>query len=95
VKNAVSIMTLLAALYLGSPVSHSASAQAIALAGFEYIDIRWDGTDRMCVVYPDGRVDFIGKELEKVLRPDDANKRAFHMTLAVNRVAAQGLSRSA
>jgi hypothetical protein len=56
----------------------------------EYIDIRWDGTDRMCIVFPDGRVEFVGKELEKVPRPDDANKRAFYMTLAMNKMAAEG-----
>lgn len=44
----------------------------------------------MCIVYGDGRVDFVGKELEKVPRPDDANKRAFYMTLALNKMAAQG-----
>lgn len=89
-KKPIFILAFAAALYLGSPVSQSASAQAMSAAGFEYIDVRWDGTDRMCIVYPDGRVDFIGKELEKVPRPDDANKRAFYMTLAVNKMAAQG-----
>lgn len=67
-----------------------ALAQDTQSGRFEYIDIRWDGTDRMCIVYADGRVDFIGKELEKVARPDDANKRAFYMTLALNKMAAQG-----
>lgn len=56
----------------------------------EYIDIRWDGTDRMCVVYPDGRVDFFGKDLKDIQRPDDANKRAFYLTIEMNRLAAQG-----
>lgn len=57
---------------------------------YDYIDIRWDGVDEMCVVYGDGRVDFVGKELEKVPRPDNTNKRAFYMTLALNKMAAQG-----
>ncbi|HKT18045.1 MAG TPA: hypothetical protein VJR47_08390 [Stellaceae bacterium] len=56
----------------------------------EYIDIRWDGTDRMCVVYPDGRVDFFGKDMKDIQRPDDANKRAFYLTIEMNRLAAQG-----
>jgi hypothetical protein len=64
-----------------------AMAQA---AKVEYIDIRWDGVDRMCVVYADGRVEFFGKDLKDVPRPDDANKRAFYMTLEMNRLAAQG-----
>jgi hypothetical protein len=56
----------------------------------EFIDIRWDGQDRMCVVYPDGRVDFFGKELKDIQRPDDVNKRAFYLTIEMNRLAAQG-----
>jgi len=65
-----------------------AMAQA-ASAKVEFIDIRWDGVDRMCVVYPDGRVNFFGKELS-VKAPDDVNKRAFYLTLEMNRMAAEG-----
>lgn len=56
----------------------------------EFIDIRWDGVDRMCVVFPDGRVVFFGQELKDISRPDDANKRAFYLTIEMNRMAAQG-----
>jgi hypothetical protein len=56
----------------------------------EYIDIRWDGVDRMCVIYPDGRVEFLGKEMNAIPRPDDANKRAFYMTIAMGRMIAKG-----
>ena len=56
----------------------------------EFIDIRWDGVDRMCIVYPDGHADFIGRELKGMPRPDDVDRRAFYMTLALNRMAAQG-----
>ncbi len=89
-KKSIFVLVIAAVVSWGGLVSQSASAQTLSAAGFEYIDIRWDGTDRMCIVYPDGRVDFVGKELEKVTRPDDANKRAFYMTLAVNKMAAQG-----
>ena len=82
-RNSLFVLAGLGALYFGGP----AAAQD---ARYEYIDIRWDGTDRMCIVYGDGRVDFVGKELEKVPRPDDANKRAFYMTLALNKMASQG-----
>lgn len=67
----------------------SASAEDRS-AKVEFIDIRWDGVDRMCVVYPDGRVDFFGKDLKDIPRPDDANKRAFYLTIEMNRMAAQG-----
>ena len=59
-------------------------------AKFDYIDIRWDGTDRMCVVYPDGHVDFVGQELKAIPLPDDTDKRAFYMTLEMNRMAKLG-----
>jgi len=57
---------------------------------YEFVDIRWDGVDRMCVVYPDGHVDFVGKELKEIPRPDDTDKRAFYMTIELNRLARQG-----
>jgi hypothetical protein len=56
----------------------------------EFIDIRWDGVDKMCVVYPDGKVYFFGKDLKDIPRPEDANKRAFYLTIEMNRMAAQG-----
>jgi hypothetical protein len=92
VKKPAVNLAVATALYFGSLgiLLPGAMAQTVSAATYEYIDIRWDGTDRMCIVYPDGRVDFIGKDLEKVSRPDDANKRAFYMTLAVNKMATQG-----
>jgi len=56
----------------------------------EYIDIRWDGGDRMCVVYPDGRVVFFSEELKGIPRPENADKRAVYFTIEMNRLAAQG-----
>ena len=67
----------------------SAQAQAGALRT-EFIDIRWDGTSRMCVVYPDGKVEFFYPELKDIPRPDDTDKRAFYLTLKMNRMARQG-----
>jgi hypothetical protein len=89
VRKPVFVMATLGAIGIYGLAPLGAAAQDMA-SRVEYIDIRWDGTDRMCIVFPDGRVEFVGKELEKVPRPDDANKRAFYMTLAMNRMAAQG-----
>ncbi|HXS39022.1 MAG TPA: hypothetical protein VN766_02495 [Stellaceae bacterium] len=77
------------AVFALTGLAHQTQAQERA-GKVEYIDIRWDGTDRMCVVYPDGRVDFFGKDLKDIQRPDDANKRAFYLTIEMNRLAAQG-----
>jgi hypothetical protein len=67
-----------------NPMAQTRSAKV------EYIDIRWDGGDRMCVIYPDGRVVFFAPELKDIPRPEEANKRAFYLTIEMNRLAAQG-----
>jgi len=82
-------LAALTAIAVGGFALVHAMAQASA-SKVEFIDIRWDGVDRMCVVYPDGRVVFFGQELKDIPRPDDANKRAFYLTLEMNRMAAQG-----
>jgi hypothetical protein len=89
VRKSVVAMATLGAICISGLSSLGVAAQDMT-SRVEYIDIRWDGTDRMCIVFPDGRVEFVGKELEKVPRPDDANKRAFYMTLAMNKMAAEG-----
>ena len=71
-------------LLAATPLAQSQSPQV------EYIDIRWDGVDRMCIVYPDGRVEFLADQLKPIPRPDEANKRAFYMTIAMGRMAAKG-----
>ena len=85
----------LAAALIGLARGDMPAAQAQAPAPLsalhtEFIDIRWDGTSRMCVVYPDGKVEFFYPELKDIPRPDDADKRAFYMTLKMNRMARQG-----
>jgi len=82
-------LAALAAVALLAVAKGDAVAQSQG-AKVEYIDIRWDGVDRMCVIYPDGKVVFFGQELKDVPRPDDANKRAFYLTVEMNRLAAQG-----
>jgi hypothetical protein len=80
-----------AAVALFGLAKSDGAAQAQAPAPrTEFIDIRWDGTSRMCVVYPDGKVDFFYPELKDIPRPDDTDKRAFYLTLKMNRMAAQG-----
>jgi hypothetical protein len=57
---------------------------------YEYITIRWDGVDRTCVIMAEGKVQFFGDELKSFTRPDDVDKRAFYMTIVMNRMAKQG-----
>lgn len=80
------IAAALAALLATSGLGRAQSAAPRV----EYIDIRWDGLDRMCIVYPDGHVEFLGEQLKSLPRPEDANKRAYYMTVALNRMVAKG-----
>lgn len=92
-KSTVVAFAALAALSLSGLASSEAAAQAQLAPSpgkTEFIDIRWDGTRRMCVVYPDGHVNFFYQELKNIEKPDDANDRAFYLTLEMNRMAAQG-----
>jgi hypothetical protein len=90
-KSSVVAWSALAVALFGLARGDMTVAQAQAPAArTEFIDIRWDGTSRMCVVYPDGKVDFFYPELKDIPRPDDADKRAFYLTLKMNRMAAQG-----
>lgn len=90
-KSSIVAWSALAVALFGLARSDMPAAQAQA-AGLhtEFIDIRWDGTSRMCVVYPDGKVEFFYPELKDIPRPDDADKRAFYLTLKMNRMAQQG-----
>jgi hypothetical protein len=88
-KKQIVVTAVLAALVLVGVAQVNPMAQTRS-AKVEYIDIRWDGVDRMCVIYPDGRVVFFNAELKDIPRPDDANKRAFYLTIEMNRLAAQG-----
>jgi hypothetical protein len=76
-----------AGVLAGAPMTASAQTRAPAV---EYIDIRWDGVEKLVVVYPDGKVDFMGEELKAIPRPDRVNSRAFYMTIAMGRMAARG-----
>jgi hypothetical protein len=81
--------TIAAALAVVLATSGLGRAQSPA-PRVEYIDIRWDGLDRMCIVYADGHVEFLNDQLKSLPRPDDANKRAYYMTVALNRMIAKG-----
>ncbi len=78
---------LLAAILLAAPLAARAQDNS---QKYEYITIRWDGVDRTCVIMAEGKVQFFGDELKSFTRPDDVDKRAFYMTIVMNRMAKQG-----
>jgi hypothetical protein len=83
VTAALTALVLVGAAHV-NPMAQTRSAKV------EYIDIRWDGGDRMCVIYPEGRVVFFAPEVKDIPRPDNANTRAFYLTIEMNRLAQQG-----
>lgn len=87
--NGRAILTATAvAAFLVATMPNQALAQM--RAPVEYIDIRWDGVEKLCVVYADGRVEFLGEELKAIPKPDRVNGRAYYMTMAMGRMAARG-----
>ena len=66
-----------------------ARAQATT-AGSEFLTIRWAGRENTHLVRPGGKVEFIGAELRKLVRPDRCDERAFYMNAALNGVVKEG-----
>lgn len=56
----------------------------------EYITIRWDGVKNTHIIFPAGKVEFIGKTWSETNRPPHVNARAFFLTLAMNEMAEKG-----
>lgn len=56
----------------------------------EYATIRWGGLDNTHIIRPGGRVEFVGAELRKVVRPNRTDDRSFYMNLVMNGLAKEG-----
>jgi len=77
---------LLAALVL-----FRTSAQDRPASGaYEYATIRWAGKENTHLIRPGGKVEFIGTELRKLVKPDRADDRAFYMNVAMNGLSKEG-----
>ena len=86
--NGKTVLTALAvALFLVASAPAPAQMRAPMV---DYIDIRWDGVEKLHVIYADGRVEFLGEELKAIPKPDRVNARAYYMTMAMGRMAARG-----
>ena len=59
--------TMLAALAVAMILATAVPMAAHAQARVEYIDIRWDGVEKLCVIYGDGRVEFISDSVDPAL----------------------------
>ncbi len=56
----------------------------------EYATLRWAGRENTHVIRPSGEVEFIGRQLTKIKKPDRADERSFYMNLALNALAREG-----
>lgn len=69
------------------------SAKAADTSGFqtyEFATIRWAGRENTHLIRPSGKVEMLGRLLNKVQRPDRTDERSFYMTVAMNAVAKEG-----
>ena len=56
----------------------------------EYATIRWGGRENSTLIRPGGNVEFIGRELFKMKRPERVDERAFYLNLVINSLAKEG-----
>jgi hypothetical protein len=56
---------------------------------FEYATIRWDG-DNTYVILPSSKVDFVGKQLKAIKKPDRVDERSFYLNATMNSLGDKG-----
>lgn len=64
-------------------------AKAEGTNTFEFATIRWDG-DNTYVILPSGKVDFVGKQLKELKKPDRVDERAFYLNVTMNSLGGKG-----
>ncbi len=57
---------------------------------FEYVTIHWAGRDNTHIIRPNGEVEFVGAQLEKIPKPNRTDDRAFYMNIVMNGLAKEG-----
>ena len=57
---------------------------------YEYATIRWAGKENTHLIRPGGKVEFIGIELRKLVKPDRADERSFYRNAAMNGLSKEG-----
>ncbi len=69
---------------------HGSAQDQTPRGQYEYATIRWAGKDNTHLIRPGGKVEFIGAELRKLVRPDRADERSFYMNAAMNGLSKDG-----
>jgi len=89
-KRAMFALTTIAALIaLISFIRLSAAEERVGPV-YEYVTIRWGGRENTHIIRPGGKVEFIGMELRKLIRPDRTDERSFYMNTAMNGLSKDG-----
>lgn len=68
----------------------SSAQDRSSVQSYEYVTIRWAGKENTHLIRPGGKVEFVGLELRKVVRPDRADERSFYMNTAMNGLSKDG-----
>jgi hypothetical protein len=75
-------IVLLLPIYAQTPVAEVKPPQ--------YLTIRWGGRDNTHIIRPGGKVEFVGVELRKAVRPDRTDERSFYMNIVMNGLTKEG-----
>jgi hypothetical protein len=70
--------------------SKARDAQSDNPGAFEYATLRWAGRENTHLIRPNGAVEFLGRSLMPIKRPDRADDRSFYMNIAMNVLAKEG-----
>ena len=84
------IALLLIAVLAPWHVSPAADLPTHRSITYEYATIRWSGRENTHVIRPNGNVEFLGAQLDKVAKPNRADDRAFYMNIVMNGLAKEG-----
>src|SRR4051794_30021497 len=88
-KSASSVLLAFGFLTL-AVLFQSVGQEPVTVRKCEYVTIRWGGKENTHLIRPGGKVEFIGPELRKAIRPDRADERSFYMNTAMNGLANEG-----
>jgi hypothetical protein len=89
---AVTILSGIVAISVSlvSKPSRANAAEEPVLDSIEYATLRWAGRENIHLIRPSGNVEFLGRSLIGIKRPDRADDRSFYMNIAMNALAKEG-----
>jgi hypothetical protein len=94
-KNSILAFTILSAIVtigviLVSKPSRANAAEDAVPDSIEYATLRWAGRENLHLIRPSGNVEFLGRSLMSIKRPDRADDHSFYMNIAMNALAKEG-----